>query len=160
MAYTNVQSAVDLAHQWKNLKTFRLDVQGAAQAFQFIYGHGDGFHQWNVDDDQKPYSYDSQAGVWRRYTNLDGWENQNGILPLMTELMAVLCAHAAIEIADRGTKPEDRPDPDDYNIDPDTGEPKTVHQQDVKRKFEDKQAAKIDEQYRKLRQRHLVVQHH
>ena len=73
----------------------------------------------------------------------------------MTEIMAILCAHAAIEIADRGTKPEDRPDPADYNIDPDTGEPKTVHQQEVKRKFEDKQAAKIDEQYRKLRQRHL-----
>ena len=156
MAYTNVQSAIDLASQWKNLKTFKLDVQGAAQAFMFTCGHGDGFHQeWNAEDGRKPFSYDSTAGMWRKYTGLDGWEDKTSILPEMTEIMAILCAHAAIEIADRGTKPEDRPDPADYNIDPDTGEPRTVHQQEVKRKFEDKQAAKIDEQYRKLRQRFL-----
>ena len=154
-AYSNIQSAVDMAAQWKKLKTFKLDVQGAAQAFQLVYGQDDGHHQWNGEDGRKPYSYDSQSGVWREFTGLDGWEVVPSVLPKLTDIMAILCAHAAIEAADRGTKPADRPDPADYNIDPDTGEPKTVSQQQIKRKFDDKQAAKIDEQYRKLRQRHL-----
>ena len=148
--YSNTQSAVDIAAKWKNLKSFKLDVQGAAQAFQFIYGQGDGLHQWNTDDKDvyNPYSYDSQAGVWRRFSGMDGWENQPSVLPQLTEIMAILCAHSAIEIVDRDTKPEERPEPD-------TGEPKTPAQQEADRKFEDKQASKIDQQYRKLRQRFL-----
>ena len=73
-AYSNIQSAVDMAAQWKKLKTFKLDVQGAAQAFQLVYGQDDGHHQWNGEDGRKPYSYDSQSGVWREFTGLDGWE--------------------------------------------------------------------------------------
>ena len=153
--YSNIQTAEDMAAQWKNLKTFKLDVQGAAQAFQFIYGQGDGHHQWNPEEDRNPYSYDTQAGVWRQFSGLEGWEPKASVLPELTDIMAVLCAHSAIDTVDRDTKPEDRPDPEDYNIDETTGEPKTVSQQQKKRKFEDKQQAKIDKEYRKLRQRHL-----
>ena len=152
---SSFMSAPDIAALWKKLKPFRLDAQGAAQAFMQTYGQGDGFHQWNSEDDVKPLSYDSTAGLWRRFTGLDGWEEQTSILPDMVEILAVLCAHEAIAIVDAATKPEDKPDPDLYNIDPDTGEPRTVHQQEVKRKFDDKQEAKIEREYQKLRQRHL-----
>ena len=154
-AYSNRLSAEDVAADWKYLKDFKLDVQGAAQTFQFIYGQDDGHHQWNAEDGKKPYSYDSESNVWREFTSMEGWEVVPSVLPQLTEIMAILCAHAAVEKADRGTKPEERPDPADYNIDPDTGESRTVSQQQIKRKFDDKQAAKIDEQYRKLRQQHL-----
>ena len=156
-AYSNRLAAEDMAAKWKNLKSFKLDIQGAAQAFQFIYGQGDGHHKWDTDDKDAydPYSYDSQSKVWRKFSFKAGWEHQPSVLPQLTELMAILCAHAAIEKMDRETKPEDRPDPDDYNIDPATGEPKTVSQQEKKRKFDEKQAGKVDDAYRKLRQRHL-----
>ena len=152
---SSLWSAPDIAAQWKKVKPFPLDSQGAAEAFMQTYGQGDGFHQWDSEADVKPLSYDSTAGLWRRFTGLDGWEKQTSILPEMVELMAVLCAHKAIERVAESTKPEEIPDPDAYNIDPDTGKPKTVHQQDIKRKFDDKQADKIACEYEKLRQRHL-----
>ena len=127
--YSNLLSAADMAAKWKNLKTFKLDIPGAAQAFMLAYGQGDGFHQWNAEEDRNPYSYDTQAGVWRQFSGLDGWEHQQSILPQMSDVMAALCAHSAIETVDRDTNPDVTPDPD-------------------------KQAAKVDKEYRKLRQRH------
>ena len=128
--YSNLLTAAEMAAKWKNLKTFKLDIPGAAQAFMLAYGQGDGFHQWDAEADRDPFSYDSQAGVWRQFSCLDGWEKKHTILPQMSDVMAALCAHSAIEKVERETKPDVTSDAD-------------------------KQAVKVDETYRKLRQRHL-----
>ena len=92
-----------MAEQWHFLSEFSLDPQGAAYAFQFMYGHGPPY------DDYREFpalSYDSVTSVWRSFDLATGWTLKRSILLEMNEIIGAICALESFRTTDSTSKAE------------------------------------------------------
>ena len=85
------------AIQYRVLNAYPLDVEGAADAFRYLYGHGP---DYGLLRPFPSFSYDPSAGVWREWEYSKGWTPRHSVLDAMTEIMASLCALEAWRLDD------------------------------------------------------------
>ena len=94
---TATQTAEAVAEQWHFLSEFSLDPQGAAYAFQFMYGHGPLYDDYR---EVPALSYDSVTSVWRSFDLATGWTLKRSILLEMNEIIGAICALESFRTTD------------------------------------------------------------
>ena len=128
-----------MADAFQGVAQFRLDVAGAADAFAWCFGHGDGFEPYAART-HDPIAYDAESGVWRDYISGMGWAAKpEGVLKEMNDVYSALCALEAQAIVAR--------DADEKPIDPDP---------EIAKENRLNHLDKVDKEYRKLRVKHLA----
>lgn len=90
------RGALELAEEYHFLNLFALDVEGCAQAFAFLHGHGPDYDTFRL---HPAYAYDPVAETWREWNNR-GWTVKRNILPEMSTIVGALCALEAFRITD------------------------------------------------------------
>ena len=136
--FSSANTPEEMADTFQGVAQFRLDVAGAADAFAWVFGHGDGYEPYAARA-HDPIAYDSESGVWRDYISGMGWAAKpEGILKHMNDVYGALCALEAQAIVDR--------DADEKPIDPDP---------EIARENRQKWLAKVEKEYAKLRVKHL-----
>ena len=88
---------------WHCVSEFNLDVQGFAEAFAFLHGHGPSYDILRV---YPPLGYDSLTDKWRTFDVLTGWTTKRSILLEMQDLISGCCALEAKATTDDTTKCE------------------------------------------------------
>ena len=70
------------------LEPYKLDIQGAAQAFGYLYGTAQQSPEWPFH----AFAYDSKAATWRRWEDGIGWQAEQTPLRFMTGVVDAMCA--------------------------------------------------------------------
>ena len=112
VSYSSSYTAEEMADSFQGVAQFRLDVAGAADAFAWAFGHGEGYERY-VPRAHDPIAYDSQSHVWRDYIADNGWEVRESVSKEMVDVYSALCAlEAQAIVANASTEKPIDPDPE------------------------------------------------
>ena len=100
---TSTLSAESMAETWHFLSEFNLDVQGFAEAFAFLHGHGPSY---DIIRTYPPLGYDSLTNKWRTFDIGTGWVEKRSILLEMEDIISGCCALEAQRTSDDKDKAE------------------------------------------------------
>ena len=100
---TSTLSAESMAETWHFLSEFNLDVQGFAEAFAFLHGHGPSYDIIRV---YPPLGYDSLTDKWRTFDIGTGWMPKRSILLEMEDIISGCCSLEAQRTTDSTDKAE------------------------------------------------------
>ena len=100
---TSTLGVEPMAEEWHFLSEFALDVQGFAEGFAFLYGHGPSYDFIRT---YKPLGYDSETGKWREFDIGSGWTLRRSILLEMQDIISGCCALEAKRTTDGTEKAE------------------------------------------------------
>ena len=100
---TSTLGVEPMAEEWHFLSEFALDVQGFAEGFAFLYGHGPSYDIIRV---YPPLGYDSLTDKWRTFDVLTGWTLKRSILLEMEDIISGCCALEAKRTTDDTAKAE------------------------------------------------------
>ena len=100
---TSTLGVEEMAETWHLLSLFNLDVQGFAEAFAFLHGHGPSY---DIIRTYPPLGYDSETDKWRTFDIGTGWMPKRSILLEMEDIISGCCSLEAKRTTDDTDKAE------------------------------------------------------
>ena len=92
-------TGAEIGERYQDLGQFTLDVEGAAEAFAYLHGHGGNYNAYR---EYPAFAWDPNEATWREWKMMcmDGWQPRRSILPEMTTVVGALCALDAYRTTD------------------------------------------------------------
>ena len=100
---TSTLSVESMAETWHFLSEYRLDIQGLAEAFAFLHGHGPSY---DLIRTYPPLGYDSATDTWRTFDIGTGWTVKRSVLLEMEDIISGVCSMEATRTTDSTEKAE------------------------------------------------------